>query len=87
MKLHHAAAFALVGWYLVATGNKWATDSGGGLMSAEWLRLGTCDTKTQCDQALGKVHAKVAAEYQKDRDAHRELGYHLGDAADCVPAK
>ena len=87
MKLRHAAALALVGWYLVAPGNKWVTDSGGGLMSAEWIRLGSFDTKAQCDAALEKIKAKVAAEYQKDREAHRELGFHLGDAADCVPAK
>jgi len=60
MKLRDAAVLALVGWYLIAPGNKWITDSGGGLMSAEWFRLGTFETEAQCEQARQNIQTEVA---------------------------
>jgi len=42
MKFRHAAVLVLVGWYLIAPGNKFVPDSAGDAgMATEWFQLGS----------------------------------------------
>jgi hypothetical protein len=86
VKPRHAAALALVGWYLIAPGDKFETDSGGGLMPTEWFRLGKFDTEAQCEQAWQKIQTAATKAYEQDQLAHRKDTFHLGDAGECEDA-
>jgi hypothetical protein len=85
MKYCYLVAASLAAWTLIAPGNKWIPDSGGSLMPTQWINLGQFASEAQCEDARRRVAARVAKEFQADHDAHREPGYHLGDAAFCVP--
>jgi hypothetical protein len=79
----HAAALALVGWYLIAPSDHWAHDDAGGAIATRWYRLGVFDTAAQCDQALRKVKARVDAAFDKERRAGHKLTFQMGDGASC----
>jgi hypothetical protein len=76
-KPRHAAALALVGWYLIATGDKFETDSGGGLLPTEWFRLGKFNTEAQSAQARQKIQTAATKAYEQDQLAHRKDTFHL----------
>jgi hypothetical protein len=87
MKLCHAAALALVGWYLLAPPNVWVgkedrVDETAPLDS--WIQLGSYDTAVRCQQALDQINAKVYAAYEKDKRARHPFQWRLGVDAKCV---
>ena len=86
MNSRHAAALALMGWYLITPSGHFAADSSGGLIPTGWFRLGTFDTETECDQALQAVQSKVAAAYAKQRRAGHKLTFQVGEGAECDDA-
>jgi hypothetical protein len=51
-------------------------------MPVQRIRLGPFNTAAQCDPALQKVNAKVAAEYEKERNAGRRMTQQIGDAGE-----
>jgi hypothetical protein len=84
LKPRHAAALALVGWYLVAPGAHSMThDYMGGVLFSRWYRLGVLETAAQCDQALQIVKARVASVYDKELRSGHKLTFQFGDAAEC----
>jgi hypothetical protein len=83
MKPCHAAALALMGWYLIAPGNKFEIDSGGGAVPTEYFRLGKFDSKAQCEEARQKIQTAATKAYEEDQLAHRKDTFHLGDAGEC----
>jgi|SRR5208282_64820 len=84
MKPRHAAALALVGWYLVAPSDNWVHDAGGdAVLSAQWYKLGVFETEAQCDKALQNVKARVDAAYEKERRSGHKLKFQMGDGAEC----
>ena len=85
--LRHAAALALVGWYLMAPSGDFVSDGAGGSLPAKMVRLGTFETEAQCDQALQAVKKRVAAAYSKQRKSSRYPTFQIGDAAECDDAK
>jgi len=87
MRLRHAAALAVLGWYLMAPGNQFAHDAAGGLIPTKWYRLGSFETEAQCDQALKALKTKVAAAYSKQRKSGHRLTFQMGDNAECDDAK
>src|ERR1700676_4129384 len=86
MNSRHAAALALMGWYLITPSGHFAADSSGGLIPTGWFRLGTFDTEKEGDQALQAVQSKVAAAYAKQRRAGHKLTFQVGEGAECDDA-
>lgn len=88
MKLRHAAALALVSWYLIAPPKHgWIRDGAGDAVVSPpvptWVRLGTFDSGEQCQAALAELRKKVLRAYAKDKAAGRNRLI-VGDGADCI---
>jgi hypothetical protein len=83
MSLRHAAALALLSWYLVAPGRQTTHDYMGGALFSRWYRLGVFETGAQCDQALRVVQARVAKAFEKERLSAHRLTFQFGVEAEC----
>jgi hypothetical protein len=86
MKFRHAAALALVGWYLLAP-SKCVLDAAGGGVLTDWVRLGVFETATQCDHALKTVQMEIDAAHGNERHSGRELNLLLGEEAECTDSE
>jgi len=79
MKLRHAVAFALVGWYLLEPP---LTNTGVNIHAplSEWNIVRTFDHADDCEQLLDKIHSWKTLEELKRRDPKNTAGIGLAFA-------
>jgi hypothetical protein len=87
MNLHHAAALALVGWYLMVPPN--VRDPSASAASIEpldqWLNVRSFDTATACEDARTAMIGSYREELRKNTNSeHSFIGFSASSATECI---